>query len=323
MLAHATTYDRGTPVAESRSAANGADTAPADRPRQLAWNLPAEEPSNLSWPPAAEQMSFPRAMDSHLAPQVNALPAHALSLLPKDERPIYEQLSRPPVVPTTVPELDHAEVEAALGEILGGVPFVASAQSAPDASIARGPPPADQSAAGGPSSALSATPAEHPHSVFDRMGKSMSFANTFDLGRIDVDRQFSEIESGLDLAAIARIEHTNALGLPAPAKRLRSPANLHDDELAADLSAMKARPISALSPASDSIEPLPTANWQAAAPPAQAPAPTVQPSTLVTDQPGEAEPQPPAPAINFPRLSADPAAADPEQVPQWEETSDG
>lgn len=42
-------------------------------------------------------------------------------------------------------------------------------------------------------------PDDDPHEIFNRMGRSMQFANTFNLGRIDIDRHFDALERSLAL----------------------------------------------------------------------------------------------------------------------------
>jgi hypothetical protein len=120
----AVAFDGGTPLAQSRApAATGLARATSYSAPLAPWDLPPEEPSSLSWPASAEQMSFPHAMDRHLPAngQRTPLPTTVPCLIPKDDRPVYEQLSRPPVAPaSSPPELDHAELDADLSVILGG-----------------------------------------------------------------------------------------------------------------------------------------------------------------------------------------------------------
>lgn len=80
-------------------------------------------------------------------------------------------------------------------------------------------PPRPGPAPGAPAAAL---PDDDPHEIFNRMGRSMQFANTFNLGRIDIDRHFDALERSL------------ALGT-AP---VREPSvfALSDEELADDIS---------------------------------------------------------------------------------------
>jgi hypothetical protein len=194
--------------------------------------------------------------------------------------------------------------------------------------------PASELAAGVPSPLPEMRAPEHPHAVFDRMGRSVPHANTFNLGRIDIDRQFSDIETGLDLLEIERQQRVKISGLPAIAARPRH-IDLRDDELAADLSAMGPQPL--VAPAADVRQfpsPAPSDALVTALPPdvhddagaiPGQPAPTRVPRSAPTQRsaPDDAAAQALSPA-EVPTVPAEAAGPPvPARAEQREESADG
>jgi hypothetical protein len=286
--ARAFAFDHGAPMrgAEgrpppSRPRPPAPPPAPLPPSSDLPWDLPAEEPSTLSWPPTPSRaQSLALAMDRYL-----------------DDAAVEERTPPAPARrPQRPPELDDATIEAALGEMLS------QARQAPARSIPfeRPSPPRDVAPRPpGETPPAGTAPAEDPHGVFDRMGHSMRFANTFNLGRIDVAREFQAIEAGLDLDGIADA----ALGLASGA---RAPSHqLGDEELAAELSALLAAPVTP--------SPAPAKPPATPAPPSPAAAPT---RTDAAAEPVQARAAPAAEELPPQQPSADTA-------PLTEESSHG
>ena len=128
-------------------------------------------------------------------------------------------VERPPATsPAPRGGLDETVVDSDLKALLGrDLPEPAPMPSAPASS------PATDDAGAGHATAASV---EDPHSVFDRMGRSLQYANTFNLGSIDLSERFSEFERELD-----REERATPVSFSA----IQRPSELDDTEIAVDL----------------------------------------------------------------------------------------
>ncbi len=244
--AYGQTFDAGVPVralgaAPERARSNSFEAAGSG----LAWDLPTEEPSTLSWPspedvPASlalapkpgRALSFTADMDRHLPTAPVPILEDIPILLPKDDSSKPDALypsggDGGPLAQAS--ELNDDEINQALLEMLGQVasqePLSMTAAERPQHSGAPNPPP---------------QPTEDAHSVFDRMGLAMRQPTTFNLGRINMDREFDAIEAGIDFDELtgSRQERRRARGVSSGL----SAAELADDELAAELSALLATP---------------------------------------------------------------------------------
>ncbi len=166
-------YDNGFAIASQVPAHAGpiAFAAAAAPAAERDWSWPAAEPSALTW---AEPEEGDDRMDRFLSPAASiAAPA-----------PAYL-----PTPPLAEDEAD-AEVRAILAEKglqpLEPVPPAAPEPAPADGAVSREPPP----------------PVDR-HAVFAAMGRPMAHANSFSLGRFDLDRHFSMLEEGLSLAVPA------------------------------------------------------------------------------------------------------------------------
>lgn len=139
---------------------------------------------------------------------------------PAPDQPPAERDSKPPLLISTL-AADAEDFEADILSILAG-----QADQAP--SPATPPPPARAGAPGGPGSQDNAeTAGEDPHAIFDQMGHNMRYANTFDLGTVEIDRRFDAFEHELD-----REESLQPARAVAP---LSLPSELDDLDLLADI----------------------------------------------------------------------------------------
>jgi len=176
-------------------------------------------------------------MDRHLPAAPVTTPEEIPILLAKDDA--YRRDAMPPGGDggplAQASELDDDEINQALIEMLGQVaneqPFSRKAAEQPPQPGAPNPPP---------------PPAEDAHAVFDRMGLAMRQPTTFNLGRINRDREFDAIEAGIDFDELTGGGQGSR---KAPAAASVLPAGeLADDELAAELSALMATPVPDLQP---------------------------------------------------------------------------
>ncbi|NIJ21104.1 hypothetical protein FHS95_002807 [Sphingomonas naasensis] len=167
------------------------------------WGWPAAEPSTLSWPDAGEAAAsaFSVPLGEAPAPQPGW----------PDPAPAYKAPAGP---------LDDAETEDDVAAILrdnGLAPIAPQLIAAPAAPAA--PAPAAEEPA---------PPAEDRHAIFGQLGRAMSHANSFQLGRFNFDRHFDMLEEGMALHPVA----------PEPVVALSSPRELHDLDLLSELAAM-------------------------------------------------------------------------------------
>ena len=78
-------------------------------------------------------------------------------------------------------------------------------------------------------------PVEHPHAVFDKLGKSMQFANTFNMGSVDIDKRFNDFEREIDTLDSS----SSQAGQTATTKALTEMIDLQEVDLIEDLSAIE------------------------------------------------------------------------------------
>jgi hypothetical protein len=134
-------------------------------------------------------------------------------------------LSRRPHGPT---DLSDDDIEAEL-ELLPSSLSAARARSAPNPvpQVPPGAQPGDDPARDpGP-------PAPDPHGIFDRMGRSMRYANTFNLGTVDLDSHLRKVER----AVIAEDKAVEARTVSSPASN-RRPDEMDELELVSELAAL-------------------------------------------------------------------------------------
>jgi hypothetical protein len=302
----AASYDVGGSV--SAAGVRASSVPPAAIAPVYAWGLPAEEPSRLTWPPQSSNGDASRdAVGLSFAPRTWRA---SLSTAPQRDRDLDPRI-----------EPDEADVEAALGEMFGRP--VEPTASALTADLDRKWEEARTSSLGNPPAATPAEPAKPPessHEVFERMGRSMAFANNFNLGRVALDRHFDALEQGVDFEWPA----------PAPATARAMSNEIDDLDLVAELSTLAAldaerqahlrqAPLSppanlvtppaapVMTQAPPPIEPaaaLPVTPHPAAPPAPQAPEPNIGP-------PAAAAPANPPPAVAFPTNYTVPADASP------------
>ncbi|MGH7596276.1 MAG: papain-like cysteine protease family protein [bacterium] len=74
-------------------------------------------------------------------------------------------------------------------------------------------------------------PPNHPHAIFDRMGKNMSYATTFDLGTLELKNRFNEFDRQLD-ASEKRTPPRKMI------EAFAGPVELNDLDFAEDFAAM-------------------------------------------------------------------------------------
>lgn len=169
------------------------------------WAWPAAEPSALSWPDPIDGEAL--AFSVPLGAAETATPPG---------------WAEPQPAPAAAPRpLDDAEAEDDVAAILrenGLVPTAPQPVAAPAPSPAAPAPAAEEPAA----------PAEDRHAIFGQLGRAMSHANSFQLGRFNFDRHFDMLEEGMSLHPVA----------PEPVVALSSARELHDLDVLSELAAM-------------------------------------------------------------------------------------
>lgn len=85
-------------------------------------------------------------------------------------------------------------------------------------------------------------PPPHPsHDVFDQMGLGMRYANSFDLGNINLNERFKRIEQDLEPATTARSQRTASPMTPSPfVDPYANPMSLDEFDLVAELAEISA-----------------------------------------------------------------------------------
>jgi hypothetical protein len=268
----AASYDVGhhVTVAGVRSSA----VLPAVPAPVYAWGLPAEEPSGLAWPPKSSNSDASLdPIGSSYAPR--PIPC-SFSVAPRNNVGVESQI-----------EPDDADIEAALGEMFGRPVEPATSALTSDLDRkwdeARTPSHRDSQAV---AKGEAAGRPENSHEVFERMGRSMAFANNFNLGPVALDRHFDALEQGVDVEWL----------VPATSARALS-SDIDDLDLVAELSSLaeldaarQARFRHAPSPPAGSVAPAPSPVQAAPAPQSVAPAPTPPPQPMQEAVPTAAPP---------------------------------
>jgi len=171
-------------------------------------------------PAERDPLSPEDALRRHWAESDRRAQAQAVGEASAEERSAIDALRRLAGQPGLEPGIES-----------GGVAAVSPRATAPTRAPGRAPEPEAE---------------PHPHTVFDRMGSALSYANTFDLGDVTLARRFDEMNAALDHerraahAASGRRTGASAAGA-APARE----AVLDDLALMQDLVALRDRIASA------------------------------------------------------------------------------
>ena len=139
------------------------------------WGWPPSEPASLSWPDDVDETTNDHARAAVLAA--------ALTPSPTPPPPA----AAPPAKPVPLADAEADDDVAAILRDKGLTPIPVAA--APGAQTAAATPPA------GPVEA--APPPEDRHAIFGQLGRAMPHANSFQLGRINIDQHFDMLEQGL------------------------------------------------------------------------------------------------------------------------------
>ena len=200
--------------------------------------------------------------------------------LPLPVRPVQPRAAaftpRPAAPPKPV-AMNLVEIDDELAAIRAQTGTPVAPAEPPLAVAAAAAPPVDTSDADEPAAP---PPVVHPHSVFDTMGRAMRYANTFDLGAIELGQRFDEFDRELRRAeAPPRKAYSSAASVDHVDEDLRVIGALSKMQNAPPAQAPTQPPAQA--PARD-LAPAP-------APPAPAPAlePVVRHEVpLIAEQPG-------------------------------------
>jgi hypothetical protein len=173
-IAQAQSFDHGMPIHTQRN-----------QPRAQAQTYTAAFSSLASWATATEGVGTYQveSFDAvYSAPPVKSAPAAPpIPFIP------VQSAARAPRVKVEALDLNEIDDELAAIRDQAGAPAQAAPEPPfPAAAALSAQPPA-------PAPEPAAAPA-NPHDVFDRMGRSMRYANTFDLGAIDLGRRFDEFD---------------------------------------------------------------------------------------------------------------------------------
>jgi hypothetical protein len=185
-IAQAQSFDHGLPVS--------ARTNRRASPPPMAQAMPTALSFFPSWATATE------GVGSYHVESFDAAPAIVPQVVAATyAAPVVAAVAQPPVAAAL--ELSEIDEELAAIRESNGAP-VAAPQ--PPLVLATSTPPQPEAQ---PADAAGTT--THPHDVFDRMGKSMRYANTFDLGAFELSRRFDQFDR--EMARDERADTTDHL----------------------------------------------------------------------------------------------------------------
>jgi hypothetical protein len=148
--------------------------SPSGRTLSADWGWPVAEPSSLTWPDSSAAHAFGSTRVDRFLPL---------------------SASEPP--PRTSPQpwapLDENEADAEVRAILSQ-----KGMRPAEPALAPAKPPV-QEARPSEAPAEPVPPQPDPHAIFKTMGRPMAHANSFNLGRFDLDRHFRMLEDSLSL----------------------------------------------------------------------------------------------------------------------------
>ncbi len=139
------------------------------------WGWPPSEPASLSWPDDVDET----------ANELARAAAFGAALTPAPTPP--PPVAAPPAKPIPLAEAEADDDVAAILRDKGLTPIpVAAAPGSPTAVATTPAEPTEP-----------APPPEDRHAIFGQLGRAMPHANSFQLGRINIDQHFDMLEQGL------------------------------------------------------------------------------------------------------------------------------
>lgn len=148
------------------------------------WGWPPAEPASLSWPEDLQDTAntFSRVAAFASTPILAPTPAPAPATSPATPAPPVS----PPIKAQPLADAEADDDVAAILREKGLAPIPSE-----------GPPPAQPMAARPTEPAEPAPPPEDRHAIFGQLGRAMPHANSFQLGRINIDQHLDLLEQGL------------------------------------------------------------------------------------------------------------------------------